>query len=199
MTVKEVSRPATTPVAAKPAPLPRRLSPFDLLQTEIDRVFDAFNGWPPAFTERAFSPSMEVVETDNAIEVSTELPGMDEKDVEISVSDNVLTIRGEKKFEKDEKKKNYRLVERSYGSFERSVALPQGCRCIPGQGEDDQGRSQSRSAEAGCGQSSTGEDQRRIVPLGTACRRLACLAGHKTPACASRHSPWREAPALRLI
>ena len=126
MTVKEVSRPATTSVPAKPAPLPRRLSPFDLLQTEIDRVFDAFNGWPPAFTERAFSPSMEVVETDNAIEVSTELPGMDEKDVEISVLDNVLTIRGEKKFEKDEKKKNYRLVERSYGSFERSVALPQG-------------------------------------------------------------------------
>jgi HSP20 family protein len=126
VTLKEISRPTATPVPAKTAPPPRRMSPFDLLQTEIERVFDSFNGWPAAFTERAFSPSMEVVETDNAIEVSTELPGIDEKDVEISVSDNVLTIRGEKKFEKDEKKKNYRLVERSYGSFERSIALPQG-------------------------------------------------------------------------
>ena len=125
MTVKEISRPTTTSAPAK-TPAPRRLSPFDILQTEIDRVFDSFNGWPSVFTERAFSPNMEVVETDSAIEVSTELPGIDEKDVEISVSDNVLTIRGEKKFEKDEKKKNYRLVERSYGSFERSVALPQG-------------------------------------------------------------------------
>lgn len=126
MTVKEISRPTTTPAPAKSTLPPRRMSPFDLLQTEIERVFDSFNGWPATFTERAFSPSMEVVETDSAIEVSTELPGIDEKDVEISVSDNVLTIRGEKKFEKDERKKNYRLVERSYGSFERSIALPQG-------------------------------------------------------------------------
>jgi HSP20 family protein len=51
---------------------------------------------------------------------------MDEKDVEISVADGMLTIRGEKKFEKDEKKKSYRLIERSYGSFERAVALPPG-------------------------------------------------------------------------
>ncbi len=69
---------------------------------------------------------MEVTETDTAIEVSTELSGMDEKDIDISVADGVLTIRGEKKCEKDEKKKNYRVVERSYGSFERAVALPQG-------------------------------------------------------------------------
>ena len=126
MTVKEVTRSTTTPATPKTAPPPRRLSPLDILQTEIDRVFDSFNGWPSVFTERAFSPDMEVVETDNAIEVSTELPGIDEKDVEINISDNVLTIRGEKKFEKDEKKKSYRLVERSYGSFERSVALPRG-------------------------------------------------------------------------
>lgn len=80
----------------------------------------------PPTTSSAFSPSMEVIETDNAIEVTTELPGMDEKDVDISVADGVLSIRGEKKIEKDEKKKNYRLIERSYGAFERSVALPQG-------------------------------------------------------------------------
>jgi HSP20 family protein len=126
-TIKDLSRPAAVP--AKPEPASNRVSPFDLLQSEIGRVFDSFNGfntWPATFTDRFFSPSMEVTETDSVIEVSTELPGMDEKDVEISVADGVLTIRGEKKLEKDEKKKNYRLVERSYGSFERSVALPQG-------------------------------------------------------------------------
>ncbi len=134
MTTKEATRPAppaaTTAKPASPAPAPsRRLSPFDILQNEIDRVFDTFNGfsaWPATFLDRTFIPSMEVTETDSAIEVTTELPGIDEKDVEISVADGMLTIRGEKKFEKDEKKKNYRLVERSYGSFERAVAVPQG-------------------------------------------------------------------------
>jgi HSP20 family protein len=67
-----------------------------------------------------------VTETDKSIEVSTELPGMDEKDIEISVANDVLTIRGEKKAEKEEKNKTYRLVERSYGAFERSLALPPG-------------------------------------------------------------------------
>lgn len=69
---------------------------------------------------------MEVTETDKSIEISTELPGLDEKDVEISIANDILTIRGEKKAEKEEKTKTYRLVERSYGSFERSLALPPG-------------------------------------------------------------------------
>lgn len=103
-----------------------RFNPFDFLHSEIDRVFDSINGWPTAATDRSFSPSMEVTETDGTIEVSTELPGMDEKDVEISVVDDTLIIRGEKNVERDEKKKNYRLIERSYGSFERRVSLPQG-------------------------------------------------------------------------
>lgn len=131
MTTKELTRPQTTQPAHTQTPLARRTSPFDFIQTEIDRVFDRVNGfnvwtWPTALAERAFSPSMEVVETDGAVEITTELPGMDDKDVEISVAEGVLTIRGEKKFEKDEKKKNYRLVERSYGSFERAIALPAG-------------------------------------------------------------------------
>ena len=54
------------------------------------------------------------------------MPGLEEKDVQINVADNVLTIRGEKKAEKEEKDKNYRLIERSYGSFERSLELPNG-------------------------------------------------------------------------
>jgi HSP20 family protein len=67
-----------------------------------------------------------VTETDKSIEITTELAGLDEKDVDISIANDILTIRGEKKAEKEEKKKNYRLVERSYGAFERSLALPPG-------------------------------------------------------------------------
>ena len=101
-----------------------RLTPFSLLQGEIDRVFDNFTNWRGF--DVAFNPSMEVTETDKSIEISTELPGLDEKDVEISIANDILTIRGEKKAEKEEKKQTYRLVERSYGSFERSLALPPG-------------------------------------------------------------------------
>lgn len=104
--------------------MPRPFSPFGVLQQEIDRVFDNFTAWRG--DGLAFTPSMEVTETDKAIEVSTELPGIDEKDVDISINNDVLTIRGEKKAEKEEKNQTYRLIERSYGSFERSLALPPG-------------------------------------------------------------------------
>ena len=69
---------------------------------------------------------MDVTETDKEIEITAELPGLEEKDVQVNLADNVLTIRGEKKAEKEEKDKNYRLVERSYGSFVRSLQLPDG-------------------------------------------------------------------------
>lgn len=104
----------------------RRISPFNLLQQEIDRVFDNFGGWRGGLESVSFSPSMEVSETDKSIEITTELPGLDEKDVEISIANDILSIRGEKKAEREEKNKNYRLVERSYGSFQRSLALPPG-------------------------------------------------------------------------
>lgn len=104
----------------------RRASPFNLLQHEIDRVFDSFANWRGGFEPIAFTPSMNVSETDKTIEVTTELPGLEEKDVEISIANDILSIRGEKKAEKEEKGKNYRLYERSHGSFERALALPPG-------------------------------------------------------------------------
>jgi len=67
-----------------------------------------------------------VTETDKEIEITAELPGLEEKDVQINLSDNLLTIRGEKKAEKEQKEKDYRLVERSYGSFLRTLELPEG-------------------------------------------------------------------------
>jgi HSP20 family protein len=106
-------------------------NPFFSLQREIDRLFDDFGRGFPALGNgfgngAAMMPTMDVAETDKEIELTAELPGLEEKDVQINVADNVLTIKGEKKAEKEEKDKNYRLVERSYGSFERSLQLPDG-------------------------------------------------------------------------
>jgi HSP20 family protein len=104
--------------------------PFISLQREVDRLFDDFTKGFPSFTDFGngmtnMLPTMDVAETDKEIEITAELPGLEEKDVQINVVDNVLTIRGEKKAEKEQKDKNYRLVERSYGSFERSLELPE--------------------------------------------------------------------------
>jgi HSP20 family protein len=99
--------------------------PFEALRREMNTLFDAF------FSETeeprglmAFTPQVDVKETEHEIRVSAELPGMDEKDVEVSISGDVLTIKGEKKEEKEEKgEEGYRL-ERSYGAFRRSFSLP---------------------------------------------------------------------------
>lgn len=112
----------------------RDAGPFESLQREVDRVFDEFTR---GFSSFAFptlsstggpelSPRIDVTETDKDFEITAELPGLQEKDVQVNLADNVLTIRGEKKAEKEEKDKNYHLVERSYGSFERSLELPEG-------------------------------------------------------------------------
>jgi HSP20 family protein len=106
--------------------------PFTTLQREIDRLFDDFTrgwptmGWPTTGRTTELMPNMDVAETDNEIEITAELPGLEEKDVQVNVADNVLTIKGEKKSEKEQKDKNYRMFERSYGSFARTLELPAG-------------------------------------------------------------------------
>jgi HSP20 family protein len=99
---------------------------FDTLQREVDRVFADFTRGFSSFGTRDLMPSVDVTETDKEIEITAELPGLEEKDVQINLADNVLTIKGEKKAEKEEKDKSYRLVERTYGAFSRSVELPAG-------------------------------------------------------------------------
>jgi HSP20 family protein len=102
---------------------------FMSLQHEIDRLFDDFTRGFPAFSTGGAAellPNLDVTETDKQIEITAELPGLEEKDVQVNLADNILTIRGEKKAEKEEKDKTYRLVERSYGSFVRSLELPEG-------------------------------------------------------------------------
>jgi HSP20 family protein len=104
-------------------------SPFVSLQREVDRLFEDFSRGFPTLSgnsANALMPNMDVTETEKEIEITAELPGLEEKDVQVNVADNLLTIRGEKKAEKEEKDKNYRLVERSYGSFERTLELPEG-------------------------------------------------------------------------
>jgi HSP20 family protein len=106
-------------------------NPVFSLQRDINRIFEDF--WKrfdqPFGTLGhwdAGGPRTEIAETDNALEVSVELPGINGKDVDISLTDNALTIKGEKKSERDDTKKGYHLSERSYGSFYRSIPLPSG-------------------------------------------------------------------------
>jgi len=101
-------------------------NPFLALQQEIDRLFEGFTRGFAGFPAREMLPSMDLSETDKEIEITAELPGLEEKDIQLNVADNVLTIRGDKKNEREETKKDYHLVERSYGSFARTVQLPDG-------------------------------------------------------------------------
>lgn len=107
-------------------------NPFGELQKEMNRLFDNFSENMFSLSPAKWSmpeisatyPKMDVSETDKEFKISAELPGMDEKDIDVSVSNEVLTIKGEKKAEKEEKKPNYYRMERSYGTFQRSIPLP---------------------------------------------------------------------------
>ena len=104
--------------------------PFLSLQREIDRLFDDFTRGFPTLSMMPpggmLMPVTDVTETDKEIEISAELPGLEEKDVQINLSNNVLSIKGEKKAEKERKEIDFRMVERSYGAFERTIELPEG-------------------------------------------------------------------------
>ena len=100
---------------------------FDRLRREMDRVWDSFfEGRPSRRTreEGEWLPSIDVSETKSDLVVKAELPGMEAKDIEISLNEGLLTIQGEKKQESEEKEEGYHLIERSYGSFTRSIRLP---------------------------------------------------------------------------
>jgi len=123
-----------------PSTLP---SPFDSLRRQVDQLFRDFDrGWDvwqpfnkslfdlaPAWpTEMTWGtvPAVDVAEHEKAYEVTAELPGLDEKNIDVQVSNGVLTIKGEKTEEKEDKRKDFHLSERRYGSFRRSFRLPDG-------------------------------------------------------------------------
>lgn len=107
-----------------------RWDPFrDLitLREKMNRLFEE------AFTSRGeerdlvsstWTPSVDIYETENALVLNAEVPGIDEGDIEIKIEDNTLTIKGDRKFEKETKEENYHRIERAYGSFYRSFTLP---------------------------------------------------------------------------
>ena len=109
----------------------QELTPFpsDILniQQNINRMFDSFfrgDVFDQESTLSAWSPAVDIAERDDDYVVKVELPGVTKDDVKITTQDNIITIRGEKKQEKESKSANYHRVERAYGSFHRSFTLP---------------------------------------------------------------------------
>jgi len=108
----------------------RELTPFsdfDRMRREMERVWDTFlegDVRKESKKDSVWLPSVDVSETKNDVVVKAELPGMDPKDIEVTLSDGHLMIKGQKKHEKEEKDEDYHFVERSYGSFVRAVHLP---------------------------------------------------------------------------
>lgn len=117
------------PFGRKNVPVRREeYDPFSLLRQEMNRIFDDFSRgfWLEPFRSKfdTFSPRVDVSETDREVKITAELPGMDDKDIDVSISKDMLTIKGEKKEEKEDKGKDYYRSERSYGSFSRTIPLP---------------------------------------------------------------------------
>jgi HSP20 family protein len=116
--------------------------PLSVLRQEIDRLFDDLHwgAWGRPLTRSLFDaepfwretgwgggvPAVDISEKEKEYEVTAELPGMEEKDIDVKFADGMLTIKGEKKEEKKEKKKDFYLSERRYGSFQRSFQVPEG-------------------------------------------------------------------------
>jgi HSP20 family protein len=100
----------------------------DSLQSEMNRLFDTFFGSSTKGNggARRWVPPMDLVETDDALVLRADLPGLDEGDVNIEIKDSVLTVSGERKAEHGEKSEGFYRVERAYGGFSRSLSLPDG-------------------------------------------------------------------------
>jgi HSP20 family protein len=134
MTADKKPVPITRAASEKPeaamVPTEPGWEPFLSLRREIDKLFDDMT-WRPSrlFEMRPWTrvptlPAADIVEKDGDFVMTLDVPGMDEKDIEVKLSDNAVTIRGEKTEEKQEEKEDYRLSERRHGSFVRTFSLP---------------------------------------------------------------------------
>ena len=103
---------------------------FSTMQNRINRMNGLFResyspeGPEEALTTTNFAPPVDIYEDEHNITLKMEAPGIDEKDIDVRVEGNTLTVRGERKLERDEKEENYRRIERQYGSFTRSFTMP---------------------------------------------------------------------------
>ena len=96
------------------------------LQDRMNRLFNASFGESrdEALTTSSFAPAVDVYEDEHNVTLKIEVPGIDEKDIDVRVENNTLTVHGERKIEQEEKEENYRRIERQYGSFTRTFTLP---------------------------------------------------------------------------
>jgi HSP20 family protein len=107
-----------------------RWDPFREFSTLQDRMNSLFRqnygteGREESLTTSSFAPAVDVYEDEHQVTLKIEVPGVDEKDIDVRIENNVLTVHGERKFEKEEKEENFRRVERQYGSFTRTFTLP---------------------------------------------------------------------------
>jgi HSP20 family protein len=118
----------SVPAAAQRQP-GSSLAPFNRLREEIDRLFEDFSFARPGRSIFAFAgqepvPALQMAEKDDHYELSVELPGMEEKDIDVEFEDGILTVSGEKREETEKKDGGYFMTERRYGSFKRQVTLP---------------------------------------------------------------------------
>ena len=132
----------------------------DSLQSEVNRVFDAFFGNGAGRTRR-WVPAMDLVETDSDLVLRADLPGLTRDDVEIEIKDGTLTVSGERKSQHEEKSEGYYRVERAFGRFSRSLTLPRGHRRRERRGRVRRRRPRGADPEAGGAQAPPGRDRRR--------------------------------------
>src|SRR5215467_5848750 len=98
---------------------------FSTLQDRMNRLFrDSYGEGQEALSTSTFAPAVDVYEDEHNVTLKIEVPGIDEKDIDVRIENNLLTVHGERKFEKEEKEENFRRVERQYGSFTRSFTMP---------------------------------------------------------------------------
>jgi len=128
--------------ATAPASALQAWRPFESLRREVDRLFEDFDrgSWGFPFRRSTFAlepfwrseltwgttPAVDITESDKAYEITADLPGMAEKDIEVKLANGGLIVKGQRQEEKEEKKKDYYLQERRYGSFERCFRVPDG-------------------------------------------------------------------------
>lgn len=151
----------TTPAPREERTAPaRNVDPFDALRGEMNALFDGFFGRgfpslvrrPEGAITRHVVPRMDVRETDKELAIKLELPGLDEKDVSVTLQDGMLTIKGEKSFEQKDEDENYHVMERRYASFQRSASSPRYGRGWGRRGPLRQRRADRADAQArGCG------------------------------------------------
>ncbi len=120
----DTNLPSTPTKGSEPQPF------FEQLQQEMERLFDRFRGYPTVAADRSgfgigarLRPAIDVTETEDAVEVTAEIPGVGIDDLDVSLNGDALVIKGEKTEERKEEDKNYQLHERSYGSFRRQIPL----------------------------------------------------------------------------